>query len=311
MTQRTSDTGDITGVLPVILMPYTEQGTIDEEDFLAQTEHMFDVGCDGFVVGQVSEVLRLTHAERLRVAELCAKAATGRGVSVMSTGAETAEAAIGYSRHAQSAGVDALLVMHPATVGLGDEEMVDYYRRIITSVDIPVIVHHAKSLAKVPLSVAAQAQLLEEFGEDRVLFKPEAQPTPPRVSQLRDATGGRARIFEGDGGMMLLDCHRRGLVGTIPATEIAEIVVVLWRLLEEGRRAEAERIGHPLSYLMCHMMNSTDYYLSIAKRFLKERGIVKNTIIRGPSRHVLDEETWTEVRHTYENLLHLTKELSR
>ncbi|AOT60665.1 MULTISPECIES: dihydrodipicolinate synthase family protein [Streptomyces] len=304
-------TQPIRGVLPVILMPYDERGALDEDAFFVQTEHMFDVGCDGFVVGQVSEVLRLTHAERLRVAELCAKAAAGRGVSVMSTGAETAEAAVEYSRHAQEAGVDALLVMHPATVALDDDAMVGYYRRVIESVDIPVIVHHAKSLAKQPLSIAAQARLLEEYGEERVLYKPEAQPTPPRVSQLRDATGGRARIFEGDGGMMLLDCHRRGLVGTIPATEIAEIVVVLWRLLEEGRREEAERIGHPLSYLMCHMMNSTDYYLSIAKRFLKERGLARNTLVRGPSGHTLDDETWTEVHHTYENLLALAKELSR
>lgn len=303
---------NIKGVLPVVLMPYTDDGArVDEDDFLAQTEHMFQVGCDGFVVGQVSEVLRLTHEERLRVAELSAKAAQGRGVSIMSTGAETPQAAVRYSRHAQEAGVDALLVMHPATIPLDDAGMVAYYSEVIEAVEIPVIIHHAKSLAKQPLSIAAQVRLLEEYGEERVLFKPEAQPTPPRVSLLRDATGGRARIFEGDGGMMLLDCHRRGLTGTIPATEIAEIVVALWNLLEQGKRAEAERIGHPLSYLMCHMMNSTDYYLSIAKRFLKERGIVKSTHVRGPSRHVLDDETWTEVHHTYQNLLSLAKELNR
>ncbi|MFG2906707.1 dihydrodipicolinate synthase family protein [Kitasatospora sp. NPDC048286] len=303
---------DIKGVLPVVLMPYTEDGSrVDEDDFLSQTEFMFQAGCNGFVVGQVSEVLRLTHEERLRVAELSAKAARGRGVSVMSTGAETPQTAVQYSRHAQEAGVDALLVMHPATIPLDDDGMVAYYSEVIESVEIPVIIHHAKSLAKQPLSIAAQVRLLEEYGEERVLFKPEAQPTPPRVSLLRDATGGRARIFEGDGGMMLLDCHRRGLTGTIPATEIAEIVVALWNLLEQGRRAEAERIAHPLSYLMCHMMNSTDYYVSIAKRFLKERGIVKSTHVRGPSRHVLDDETWTEVNHTYQNLLSLAKELTR
>ncbi|MGW2492853.1 dihydrodipicolinate synthase family protein [Streptomyces sp. NPDC001606] len=298
----------IKGVLPVVLMPYTDGGAVDEDGFLAQTDHMFDAGCDGFVVGQISEVLRLTHEERLRVAELCAKAAQGRGVSVMSTGAETPEAAVAYTRHAQDAGVDAALVMHPATIPLDDDGMVEYYSAVVEAVDIPVIVHHAKSLAKLPLTIAAQARLLEKYGEDRVLFKPEAQPTPPRVSELRDATGGRARIFEGDGGMMLLDCHRRGLAGTIPATEIAEIVVVLWRLLEQGRRAEAERIGHPLSYLMCHMMNSTDYYLAIAKRLLKERGLIKSAQVRGPSRYTLDDETWTEVRHTYYGLLDLIRE---
>ncbi|CAL9324537.1 dihydrodipicolinate synthase family protein [Streptomyces sp. SudanB66_2053] len=303
-------TQQIKGVLPVVLMPYTESGAVDEDDFLSQTEHMFRVGCDGFVVGQISEVLRLTHEERLRIAELCAEAARGRGVSVMSTGAESPEAAVAYSRHAQETGVDAVLVMHPATIPLNDDGMIDYYSAVIESTDIPVIVHHAKSLAKQPLSIAAQARLLEKYGEERVLFKPEAQPSPPRVSELRDATGGRARIFEGDGGMMLLDCHQRGLTGTIPATEIAEIVVSLWQLLEQGRRKEAERIGYPLSYLMCHMMNSSDYYLAIAKRFLKERGLIKTTHVRGPSRHRLDDETWTEVRRTYLDLLDLTKEIS-
>ncbi|ATL88547.1 MULTISPECIES: dihydrodipicolinate synthase family protein [Streptomyces] len=309
--QRPDGTSEIKGVLPVVIMPFTDDGALDEEDFLAQTEHMFDVGCDGFVVGQVSEVLRLTHTERLRVAELSAKAAVGRGVSVMSTGAETPEAAIEYSRHAESVGVDALLVMHPATIPLDENGMVEYFTRVVESVRIPVIIHHAKSLAKQPLTIAAQVRMLERYGPDRVLFKPEAQPSPPRVSELRDASGGRARIFEGDGGMMLLDCHRRGLAGTIPATEIAEIVVTLWRLLEAGEREKAERIGYPLSYLMCHMMNSTDYYLSIAKRFLKERGLIKTTHVRGPSRHVLDDESWTEVHHTYRHLLTLAKELAR
>lgn len=300
--------GNIAGVLPVVLMPYDENGALDEEDFFVQTDHMFDVGCDGFVVGQVSELLRLTHDERLRVAGWCARAALGRGVSVMSTGGETIEAAVEYSRHAQEVGVDALLVMHPATVALNDDEMVDYFSGVIEAVDIPVIVHHAKSLAKQPLTIPAQARLLEIYGPERVMFKPEAAPTPPRVSELRDATGGRARIFEGDGGMMLLDCHQRGLTGTIPATEIAEIVVAMWRLLEAGDREAAARIGYPLSYLMCHMMNSVNYYLAIAKRFLRERDLIKTTYVRGPSRHELDAESWAEVNRVYQHLLDLAKE---
>lgn len=304
-------TKSIGGVLPVVLMPYAGDGTIDEDGFRLQVDHMLDVGCDGFVVGQMSEVLRLTHGERLRVAELSAEAAGGRGLAVMSTGAETAEAAIEYSRHAERAGVDALLVMHPATVGLTEDQMVEYFSQVIEAVEIPVVIHHVKSQAKLPLTIGAQARLLDKYGEQKVLFKPEAAPTPPRVTELRDATGGCARILEGDGGMMLLDCYRRGLVGTIPSVEIAEIVVALWRALGIGDRAGAERIGYPLAYLMCHMMNSSDYYLSIAKRFLHERGLIKTTLVRGPSRHELDPESWDEVWHTYQQLLDLAQGATR
>ena len=294
---------EIKGVLPVVLMPYTDAGAIDEDDFHSQAEHMLDVGCSGFVVGQVSEVMRLTTFERYRVAELMVEAAAGRGLAIMSTGGESAESAIDYSVHAQDVGVDALLLMHPSALACNDDEMVEYFSRVIRAVEIPVIIHHAKSMAKQPLSIDAQVRLFEEFGPDRVMFKPEASPTPPRVTMLRDRTGGQARIFEGDGGMMLLDCHRRGLVGTIPATETAEIVVALWNLLEAGERALAEPIAHRLSYLMCHMMNSIDCYCALGKHLLKQRGIVKATHTRGPVRFELDSETRDEVERIYFPLL--------
>jgi dihydrodipicolinate synthase/N-acetylneuraminate lyase len=300
----------IQGVLPVILSPFDDRFEIDESDFKRQVDHVLGCGCDGFVVGQVSELLRLTTPERHRLTELCVEAAAGRCITVMSTGGESTKAAIDYSRFAERAGIDALLVMHPSIVALDDAPMFAYFADVIQSVSVPVIIHHAKSFAKRPLSTATQARLLAEFGPEKVLFKPEASPTPPRVSELLQLTGGKARIFEGDGGMMLIDCYERGLAGTIPATEIAEIVVVLWRLLERGEKDKARRIGYRLAYLMCHMMNSIDCYLSIAKMFLKTRGIIKTTNIRGPVEYSLDAQTRSEVMRVYEELLILSRELS-
>lgn len=296
----------IAGVLPVILTSFGDQMDIDEADFRSQVDHVVDVGCDGFVVGQVSEVLRMTTPERFRLTELCVEAAAGRCITVMSTGAESSRAAVEYSRFAEHAGIDALLVMHPSIIALDDAQMFAYFAEVIQAVSVPVIIHHAKSFAKRPLSIAAQAGLLREFGPDKVLFKPEASPTPPKVSELLDATDGQARIFEGDGGMMLIDCFERGLAGTIPATEIAEIVVVLWQLLQQGEREKAHQIGYRLAYLMCHMMNGIDCYLSIAKLFLKTRGIIKTANIRGPVDYKLDDQTRIEVTRVYDELMGLT-----
>lgn len=296
---------EIKGILPVILMPYTEAGELAEDDFFVQTEHILDVGCDGFVIGQVSEVLRLSGRERLRVARLCAQAVEARGVSIMSTGAESTAGAIEFSLQAQEAGVDALLVMHPTTLPLDDSEMFEYFAGVIEAVDIPVLVHHAKSFARLPLSIDVQVRLLAEYGPERVMFKPEAAPTPPRVSELRDGTNGQARIFEGDGGMMLIDCFHRGLTGTIPATEVAEIIVALWRLLEAGDAKRAAEVGYRLSYLMCHMMNSVDCYATIAKHLLKRRGLITTTKVRGPSAYHLDPETRAEVERIYDELFAL------
>lgn len=291
------------GVLPVVIMPYDDQGLIDTAEFSAQVKHVLASGCDGMVVGQVSEVSRLTLRERYKIAELLAESCGDDGIAVMSTGGESIVQALEFSRQAESVGCDALLVMHPSIMALDDEGMYRYFATVIESVNIPVLVHHAKSLAKRPLSIEVQARLLETFGDQKVLFKPEASPTPPRVSELRDATGGRAKIFEGDGGMMLVDTYKRGVAGVIPATEIAEITVRLWHHLEAGEDEMARMIAYPLAYLMCHMMNSIDCYLGISKHLLNRRGLIRNTSIRPPLDYHVDEETLKEVEVVYDRLL--------
>ena len=94
-----------------------------------------------------------------------------------------------------------------------------------------------------PLAIATQARLLEEFGDDRVLFKPEAAPLGPNLTALRDATGGRARVFEGSGGVALVDSYRRGIVGTMPGAELIEAIVALWNALVAGDQRRVDRLS--------------------------------------------------------------------
>lgn len=296
----------IEGVLPVAILPYNNDLSLDEAGMRLQVDHILDTGCDGIVIGQISEVSRLTTRERFTLAEIIADQTADKGVAVMSTGGESTAQAVEYSRQAEQAGCDALLVMHPSMWALDDEQMFTYFANVVESVNIPVLVHHAKSLAKRPLSIDVQARLLQAYGPQKVQFKPESAPTAPKVSLLRDATNGQARIFEGDGGMMLVDTYHRGLAGVIPATEIAEITVSLWRALQAGDDKLARAIGYPLSYLMCHMMASIDCYLQISKHLLKRRGLMHNTLIRPPVDFKMDPETLREVEFVYDNLLEFT-----
>lgn len=296
---------EITGVLPCILMPYDKDLKVDAEDFQSQVNYIYDSGCQGVVIGQVSEVMRLSQNERNEVAKLAVEASAGRGSVVVSTGAESTFHAIEYSQKAEDVGVDALLLMHPSTSALSDEQMFQYYKDVISSVQIPVIVHHAKSYAKTPLSIDTQVRILEEFGDDRIMFKPESSPTPPKLSLLRDKSQHRAKIFEGDGGMMLLDCYKRGLKGTIPAAETAKIVNQLWCALERGDTHKAREIGFPLSYLMCQMMNSVDCYQFLAKMLLKRMNVIKSDAVRGPHDYIPDPETIREVQGMHDHLLSL------
>ena len=258
----------------------------------------------------VSEVLRLDGAERRELAELACRFGGKRGAVVISVGAESSKSAEAYAKHAEASGASAVMAIPPVSVGVGEDELARYYERIIRATKLPVLVQDASGYVGRPMPIAMQARLMNEFGADRVLFKPEATPIGPRLSALRDGTNGKGRIFEGTGGIALVDSHRRGVVGTMPGADLIKGIVALWRALE----AKDERRVYALSLPICSLValqNSLDAFLAIEKYLLVKQGIFKNTIVRGPVGYTLDEETRREVDRLFDLVMRAVAEAGK
>ena len=194
------------------------------------------------------------------------------------------------------------MAIPPVATRLGEEAVREYYERIVQSVSIPVIVQDASGYLGQPLSIGLQARLLDTFGPERVQFKPEAAPIGQRLSELRDATGGKARVFEGTGGIALVDSYQRGVIGSMPGADLITALVPLWRALTSGDMAKARRIHGPLSSLIT-LQNSLDSFLAVEKHLLVRQGIFKNEIVRGPRGFTLDPETRAEVDRLFDLLM--------
>jgi 4-hydroxy-tetrahydrodipicolinate synthase len=293
-------TRTLAGVLAVFQTPYANDESIDYATLEHEIEWLFDRGANGIVMAMVSEVLRLSGPERNELAERACALGRPRGVVVISVGAESSQVAEGYARHAQSVGADALMAVPPIAVALGDQQLLDYYRRILRAVDIPLVVQDASGYVGRPMSIALQARLFDEFGP-RVFFKPEAVPIGPRLSELHAATGGKVRVFEGTGGIALVDSFRRGIVGTMPGADVIDAIVALWRALEAGDDDAANRIWLPLAALVS-LQHSLDAFLAVEKYLLCKQGVFVNTIVRGPVGYQLDDATRREVDRLFELL---------
>src|SRR5688572_917408 len=285
---------ELRGVLPVFQTPYHTDETIDFATLEKEIDWLFHRGADGIVMAMVSETLRLSSAEREGLAAAACKFGSARGVVVISVGAESAKVAEHYARHAEKAGADAVMAIPPVSVILGEAELAAYYSRIIRSIGIPVIVQDASGYVGRPMSIPMQAELLDEFGPERVMFKPEASPIVPRLVELLNATAGRARVFEGTGGIALVESHQHGVVGTMPGADLIRALVALWRALEAGDTAKARRIHGPLAALIS-MQTSLDAFLAVEKHLLLRQSIFKNTLVRGPVGFRFNEETQREV----------------
>jgi 4-hydroxy-tetrahydrodipicolinate synthase len=292
---------ELRGVLPVFQTPWLDDETLDLETLEREIAWLYESGAHGIVMAMVSETLRLSSEEREELASAACRFGKDGGVVVISVGAESSKLAERYARHAENSGADAVMAIPPVSVAIGESELLGYYKRIIEAIRIPVIVQDASGYVGKPMPIAMQAKLLEEFGPERVLYKPEASPIGPKLSELRDATNGRARVFEGTGGIALVDSFKRGVVGTMPGADLIRGVVPLWQALQQGDVAKADGIHGPLAAIVS-MQTSLDAFLAVEKHLLVRQGIFKNTVVRGPVGFHLDEETKREVERLFDRM---------
>jgi len=290
----------IQGVLSVFQTPFHTDLSIDFATLQREIDWLYDQGADGIVMGMVSETLRLASHEREALAEAACRFGRDRGVVIISAGAESTHTAVRYAQQAEAVGADAVMVIPPISVAVGEDDLHRYYSSIIEAITIPVVVQDASGYVGRPMSIAMQAGLFNEYGA-RVLFKPEATPIGPRLSALRDATGGRAPVFEGTGGIALVDSYRRGIVGTMPGADLIDGIVALWRALAAGDEQRIYQLSLPIAALIA-VQNSLDAFLAVEKYLLVKRGIFINMLVRGPVGYHLDAETQSEIDRLFAHL---------
>ena len=287
---------DIAGVLPIVHTPFLEDDSIDAVSLKRQIDWAFEVGADGLATGMVSELLRLSVDERKQLTALIAKARGDRGVMIIGVGAESTRQAVEFALHAQEHKADAVMAIPPISTALAESEMLDYFVTLVESISIPVIVQDASSYVGQRISLDVCAELVEKFGAERVMFKPEAAPLGPNLSALRDQTNGQAHIFEGSGGISLIDSFRRGIHGTMPGMEFLQAVVGVWNALKSGDEQTAYRLYFPLCALVAIQLQAgLDGFLAIEKYVLKKRGLFATDRRRGPLKWKLDKETQLEI----------------
>lgn len=301
-----NDRKTLRGVLPVFQTPFLDDETIDHRALEREIDWLFEQGVDGIVMAMVSEILRLSQDERRMLAQLACRFAQDRGPVTISVGAESSKVAEELARHAEDCGAHAVMAIPPVSVGASEDELMRYYARIIRATQLPVVVQDASSYVGKTLSIPLYQKMIEAFGE-RLYFKPEASPIGPRLSALRDGTGGRARVFEGTGGIALVDSYRRGIAGTMPGADLVRAIVPLWKALERGDDEMIYRINGPLVALVS-LQGSLDSFLAIEKHLLVKQGVFRNTIVRGPVGFVLDDETRAEVDRLFERLMDAVKQ---
>jgi 4-hydroxy-tetrahydrodipicolinate synthase len=288
-------------VFNVLSTPINNDDEIDLAVFEKEIEWLLKCGMNGAVLAMVSEVLRFSAAERRDQWKAAVKFLNSRAPLVVSVGAESSAIAVKLAKDAQSDGASALMATPPSAFAATADEVKNYYVKIIEAVTIPVIVQDASNYLGKPIELSTYVELIDTYGNERVQFKPEAKPVKERLQELNKISENRAKVFEGQGGIDLLDTHPLGVVGTMPGAEVPWALVALWKSLNEKNLDLAHAIHAPLSKLIS-FQTTLDAYVGIEKYLLLKQGVFANMNQRGPVGYKLTPEVSKEIDQAYEVL---------
>ncbi|MCA9039077.1 MAG: dihydrodipicolinate synthase family protein [Planctomycetaceae bacterium] len=303
MTEK-QNSKELRDVLPILHTPFTENDEIDRECLQREIDFCFEVGAQGVCSAMVSEILRLTPREREELTLLMVVAAQDRGPVVASVGAESTKDALHYAEVAVEAGCAAIMAIPPINTALPEKALWDYYTTLANRIELPLFVQDASSYVGQEIPARFYLRLLDEYGPEKILFKPEASPLGPKLSEFHELTEHRAQVFDGSGGLLMIDCYRRGLTGTMPGCDMLAGIVALWNALKAGDEQRAYRLYFPICALATLQMQAgLDGFLAIEKYLMQKQGIFKTVHRRQPYRWELDELTRAEVDRLWEYLL--------
>jgi len=293
----------LSGVLAIAHTPFTDDDHIDEVALRRSIDWAFSVGANGIGTGMVSETLKLTTDERIALAGMLVEHAAGRGPVFSAVGAESTKQTLAFAIAAEKVGCDAVMVVPPLTAKLSETHLVNHFRAIADGISIPVIIQDASGYVGQSIPIPVCVKLLERYGPDKVLFKPEASPNGPTLSALRDATSGQAKMFEGSGGVFLIDSYRRGISGTMPGMDLLDGVVALWKALQRGDEDAAYQVYFPICAIVAlELQAGLDGFLAVEKYLMEKRGLFPSVKRRTPYGWELDAETAAEIDRLYDRL---------
>jgi hypothetical protein len=131
------------GIYTPVITPYTEDGEIDRDAFVAMIEHLVAAGVHGIINGgSTGEYYAQSMEERVELATLARQTIAGRVALIVGTGAIRQPDSILMAEHAAKIGADAILIGSPPYAVPTERENALNALAIDRAADLPVMLYN-------------------------------------------------------------------------------------------------------------------------------------------------------------------------
>jgi len=288
------------GIYPVLFTFFGPDGDVDEAMTCRQIDLCIANGVHGLVMlGFVSQFYKLTLAEKIHLAEICADHIAGRVPFAVTLTEMSIAGQKELVRASDRLGASWLIAQPAVKFALPEARFHDYFLEVAAETELPLAIQNAPDTG-----VYFSGQFLDALNRARPnisMIKGEG-PTSQSLAAMKGLTD-RYTVFSGQHGMDLIVQLQAGAQGVVPAPVVFDAQVAIYDLMQRGGEeniAKAEALSAktllPLHYLTSHP--NFEHGLPLQKLFFLSRiGLGPDALFDRHPYMTRPKEALARVRH--------------
>ena len=267
------------GIIPIVPTPFKTNQEVDWESLRALVDFACVSGaCAMCLPAYASEFYKLSEDEKLLAISEAVQQSSGRIPVIGQVNTFSAEQAKETALSIQRAGANAVSVSVPRLFPLGEHDILRYFDRILSAIDIPLVIQDFNPGGPT-VSLDFIADLHRTHPQFRYI-KLEEPLMASKVEAIVQKTSGEIGVLEGWGGMYMLELTPAGICGVMPSLGAADILARVFRLAKQGKKDEAYAIFQSVLPQILFSLQNLELLHHVEKSLLVARGIIKEAVVR-------------------------------
>lgn len=298
----------LSGVVPIIPTPFTENEEIDE----AALRRLVDFACScgiqaACLPAYASEFYKLTDEEKLQVVKIAVDQAKGRIKIVAQSNHPSLKSAIRLAQANVKNGADIVSLAVPRIFSLPENSLMEYLSGFLKSIpNTPVLIQDFN-----PGGASISPSFIKKLQEAHPNFKYLKLEEPlcaPKFEEIIKVTEGKIGLFEGWGGLYMLELIPVGIAGVMPGLAVADILQKVFELRRKGEQDKAFSLFEKVMPQIFFSLQNMELFHYAEKELLIARGVLHNSIARKAA-YIPDASSKNYISELNQRIVSLVKKL--
>lgn len=298
---------ELFGVVPIIPTPFTENEDIDENALRDLIDFAIAGGIRAVCLpAYASEFYKLTDEEKLRVVKVAVDHAAGRIKIVAQSNHPSLKIAIRLAQANVKAGADVISLAVPRIFSLPENSLKEYLSEFLQSVpNTPVLIQDFNPGGS-SISVNFIKNLMDENPNFKYL-KLEEPLCAPKFEDIIKTTNDKIGLFEGWGGLYMLELIPIGIRGVMPGLAVADILQKVFDLRKAGEHKKAFELFEKVMPQIFFSLQNMELFHYAEKELLMARGVLSNSIARKAA-YIPDASSISYIKELNQNVIDLLQD---